>query len=507
MSATAQWEQWEEEPPRSRLSDAELGASLFSTTQGRRLVVAMIGGGALFLGAWLKAPHMLAVGFVPAATLVGIYLYRSHPSLYIGFNWWVWILTCFARRFIEIKSGFVVTSPILLAPYLVSLPTAITLLFHAHKLLRRKLFPFFLVIVALCFAYIVGIVSTGIAAASYGLLVWIVPVLLGFHIAVQSDIYPAIRAVLQRAMVASVLFMGVYGVYQFVRPMPWDVFWMYAAHMTVIGIPEPMKFRVFSTMNSPAPFAVVMMASLIVVLSQRTTFSWLALGAGATSLLLTTVRTSWLAFAIGFLMFAWYVPFRSISRIVVPLVMLGALIIALTAFTPLGDVITTRFASFGTLDDDISLHERMNLYSDIGNRVMNTPLGEGMGGTGPAATMSQGTAMQNFDSGLLDIVFSLGWFGALVYILGLVGLVSFALRIREVRGDYFDLALRAAAIATLSILPSFNSLVGVDGIVFWGFLGLCISRHFWVEQLMEDDENRARLMAMTAAAAEPAGAA
>jgi hypothetical protein len=28
-----------------------------------------------------------------------------------------------------------------------------------------------------------------------------------------------------------------------------------------------------------------------------------------------------------------------------------------------------------------------------------------------------------------------------------------------------------------------------------------------VEQLMEDDENRARLMAMTAAAAEPAGAA
>lgn len=505
MSTTQQW-QWEDEQPRSRLSEAELGATLFSTKQGRRLITALLFGAALFSAAWLKTPHMLAVGFVPMVGIISLYLYRYHPSLYIGFNWWVWILTCFARRFIEIKSGFMQTSPILLAPYISTLPMALTLLFHAPKLLRRHLFPFMLVLAALCYAYIVGIVSTGIAAASYGLLVWITPVLVGFHLAVQSDIYPAVRAVLRRAIVASVLFMGVYGVYQFVRPLPWDLFWMYAAHMTVIGIPQPMQFRVFSTLNSPAPFAVVMMASLIVVLSQRTTVSWLALAAGATSLLLTTVRTAWLAWAIGFLIFAWYVPWRSISRIVVPLVALGTLVVTVTAFTPLGDVISKRFESFGTLHDDVSLHERMNLYADITNRVMNTPLGEGMGGTGPAATMSQGMAMQNFDSGLLDIVFSLGWFGAVVFIVGVVGLVVFALRIREVRGDYFDLALRAAALATLSILPSFNSLVGVDGIVFWGFLGLCISRQFFVDEMREEEEYRERVMAY-AAAAESAGAA
>jgi hypothetical protein len=498
MSAAQQWE-WEEDKPRSRLSEAELGDSLFSTRAGRRLLILMMFGGVLFTAAWVKAPHALAVGFSPMATLVAIYLYRYHPSLYIGYSWWVWCLVCFARRLIEIKSGFIVASPILLAPYLVSLPMAITLLMHAPKLLKRPLIPFLLVLIALIYSYIVGIVSTGIAAASYGLLVWITPILLGFHIAAQSDIYPAVRNVMRKAIVGSVLLMGAYGVFQFVHPLAWDLFWMYAGKMYVIGIPAPMMFRVFSTMNSPAPFAVVMMASLLVVLSQRSTISWLALGAGATSLLLTTVRTSWLAWGIGFLIFSAFVPWRSISRIVVPLVALATIVIGVTAFTPLGDTIMTRFHTFGTLNDDVSLHERMNFFGDISNRVMNTPMGVGMGGTGAASLMSQGTAVLSFDSGVLDILFSLGWFGALVFVIGLLGLVKFALSIREVRGDYFDLGLRAGALATLSILPSFNSLGGVDGIVFWGFLGLCIARQFWVEDMQAEIEYRERLIALSAA--------
>jgi hypothetical protein len=498
---------WADEIPRSRLSEAELGESLWSTRQGRRLLTTGMLGGLMFVAAWVKSPHLLAVGFVPMATFIAIYLYRYHPTLYISFNWWVWILTPFARRFIEIKSGYMVTSPILLAPYIVTLPCLFTLLRHAPKLMRRHLFPFALCLASMCYAYIVGIVSTGIAAASYGLLVWFVPLLLGFHFAMQWDIYPTVRNVMRKTLVITVLVMGVYGVYQFLRPLPWDLFWIYAARMTVLGNPQPMQFRVFSTLNSPAPFAVIMMASLLVVVSQRSKLAWLAMGAGATALLLTTVRTAWLSWALGFLIFAWYVPFRSISRIVFPLASLAVLVGIVTAFTPLGDVILKRFQSFGTLHDDFSLHERANLYAAITDRVLNTPMGEGMGGTGPAATMSQGAAMQNMDSGLLDIVFSLGWFGGLVYVIGLVGLVIFAVSVREVRGDYFDLSLRAAALATLSILPSFNPLVGVDGIVFWGFLGLCIARKFWVENYEEEEENRVRILALEAAAAQQAGAA
>jgi len=498
---------WADELPRSRLSEAEQGETLFSTRQGRNLVTTAVLGGLMFVAAWMKSPHLLAVGFAPMATLIAIYLFRYHPALYISFNWWVWILTPFARRFIEIKSGYLTTSPILLAPYLVTLPCLLTLLVHAPKLMRRQLVPFALCFASLCYAYIVGIVSTGIAAASYGLLVWFVPLLLGFHLAMQWDIYPTVRAIMRKTLVLTVLLMGVYGVYQFVRPLPWDLFWIYAAHMTVLGNPQPMQFRVFSTLNSPAPFAVIMMASLLVVVSQRSKLSWLAMGAGATALLLTTVRTAWLAWAFGFLIFAWYVPFRSISRIVFPLLSLVVVVCVVTAFTPLGDVIMKRFQSFGTLHDDFSLHERANLYAAITDRVLNTPMGEGMGGTGRAATMSQGTALQNMDSGLLDIVFSLGWFGGLVFVVGLVGLVGFAINVREVRGDYFDLSLRAAALATLSILPSFNSLVGVDGIVFWGFLGLCIARRFWVEDFEREEENRVRILALEAAAAQQAGAA
>jgi hypothetical protein len=62
-------------------------------------------------------------------------------------------------------------------------------------------------------------------------------------------------------------------------------------------------------------------------------------------------------------------------------------------------------------------------------------------------------------------------------------------------------------LATLSILPSFNSLGGADGIVFWGFLGLCISRQFWVEEFHEEEEYRYRVMALQHAAAELQGVA
>jgi hypothetical protein len=134
-------------------------------------------------------------------------------------------------------------------------------------------------------------------------------------------------------------------------------------------------------------------------------------------------------------------------------------------------------------------------------------MGLGIGGTGAAATMSQGTAMQDFDSGVLDIFFSLGWFSGLVYVLGFGLLATFALRVREVKGDHFDLSLRAAALATLSILTSFNALIGVNGIVFWGFLGLCIARHYWVEDWKDEEWNRARMEALASAATSMSGAA
>ncbi|MGH7621764.1 MAG: hypothetical protein ACREMU_05445, partial [Gemmatimonadaceae bacterium] len=64
MSTAQQW-QWDDDAPRTRLSEAELGATLFSTRQGRRMLTVIALGAAAFLGAWMKAPHVLAVGFAP----------------------------------------------------------------------------------------------------------------------------------------------------------------------------------------------------------------------------------------------------------------------------------------------------------------------------------------------------------------------------------------------------------------------------------------------------------
>jgi hypothetical protein len=501
------WEAPGQPQPHSRLSEAEMGATLLSSRQGRWLVIALLLVIGAFVACWFAAPKLLTVAVIPVVVIASLYLYRRHSTLYLSYCWWVWMLASFVRRIIEVKTGFVAESPILLLPYLVTLPTALTLLKHVPKLTRRHLVPFALTFSALLYGFVVGLVTNGPAAASFGLLVWMAPVLFGFHLAVQGDIYPAVRTVMKRTIVASVLLMGVYGIYQFLAGPKWDLFWISSTHMVTAGLPYAMQFRVFSTLNSPPPFAVVMMGAMIVVLSQRTKIGWLALSTGATALLLSTVRTAWLSFAIGFLLYAWFVPWRSISRLVIPVVFLTALVSVVISFTPLGDVIVTRFATFTSLHDDTSFRERRDFYASMAERVSRAPAGEGMGGTGVAATMSEGTAIRHFDSGVLDIAFSLGWFGGLAYVFGLVGLTLFALRIREARRDHFDLALRAAALAALSTLLSYNAAVGVSGLVFWGFLGLSIARHYWLIDFTEEQKRRTRHEMFAAAAASMAGAA
>src|SRR4028119_173132 len=61
---------------------------------------------------------VLNIIFPAGSFAVGLFLYLRYPILYVGFTWWVFFLTPFVRRLIDVRIGFAEPRPVLLAPFL-----------------------------------------------------------------------------------------------------------------------------------------------------------------------------------------------------------------------------------------------------------------------------------------------------------------------------------------------------------------------------------------------------
>src|SRR5215204_5597901 len=130
---------------------------------------------------------MVVVGFIqlgkggfllllyPLGTLlVGVLLYLRHPTLYIGFVWWLWFLTPEVRRLIDYQQGWNPQSLVMLTPYLVTGLTLLTLARHLPKLQFYRLFPFTLILLGLLYGYVIGVYRGVWQASTYDLLSWLV---------------------------------------------------------------------------------------------------------------------------------------------------------------------------------------------------------------------------------------------------------------------------------------------------------------------------------------------
>lgn len=408
------------------------------------------------------------------ALLVGVLLYLRHPALYVGFAWWVWFLTPEVRRLVDQQGGWNPESTVMLAPYLVAGLTFFTLIRHSPKLQVSPFLPIGVTLAGIAYGFGMGVLGVGVSAATFDLLAYTVPVLVTFHLMVHWRDYPDYRRVTQHTFAWGLLVMGLYGILQFINPPEWDRVWMLNAPISSIGFPEPYGVRVFSTLNSPASFAVVVMAGMLVLLSGGGLQRWPALAAGLTSFLLSLVRSAWGGLVVGLLFLAAH---RGRSRLRLPaaLAVIVLIVWPLVSYGPIAEVIEGRLQSFNTLQEDTSFGERLDLYATFAPRALSNVLGEGLGSTGVATKLNtEGGRLGEYgdlDSGLLAIPFVLGWPGTFLYAGGLIWLLSYALRGAK-HPDLFAAASRGIAAAVLSQLVFGNSLVGVGGMVFWYFLGL-----------------------------------
>jgi hypothetical protein len=446
-------------------------------------ILALVGFTALCLLAHVGG--ILRLAYPAGCFLVGVLLYFRYPILYVGFTWWVWFLSAFVRRLVDVQSGWVDPSPILLAPFLTTLVTIVTLVRYLPRAYRQGGLPFILALMGVFYGFLVGLVKDSPMAVAVPMLNWLTPVLFGLHLFVNWQDYPRYRQNMQRVFIWGVLVMGIYGVVQYLVAPGWDRFWLSNQETLTFGTPEPLGIRVFSTMQSPQPFAFVMGAGLILLFSCEGVLRFFAAGGGYLSFLLSLARSAWLGWFMSLALFIPSLKPRLQIRLIVTLMVMALLVLPLTTVEPFASVINTRLNSLVNVQNDDSYSARSAGYSQAFGLAVTQVIGKGLGGTIASDDLGGN------DSGVLTLLFLLGWFGTLFY---LSGLVLLTLNLSQKIGpgtDLFVSASRAIALGAFVQIGLNNVMLSVFGMVLWGFLGMILAAqryYYWHQRMLQLEE-------------------
>jgi hypothetical protein len=309
-------------------------------------VFALITLGLLMAGA--GGSKILAIAFPLGSFIVGWFLYFRYPLLYIGFVWWILFLTAFVRRYADFRGGaFVDPSPILLAPYAAIVVCGHTLYFNLPKVREQGSTPFILVFASMLYGYLVGVIKNSPMVSTIKGLEWITPLLFAYHLYVHWERYPEYGRHLRKVFLWGVLIMGCYGIYQYLVAPDWDRLWLVSSKMITSGLPIPQGIRVWSTMNSPAPFGDYMATGLLLLLSSRNVLVAPASAVGFLSFLLCMVRTAWVGWFLGMISLIVTLPRKQKIQILTTILILAAIIIPLSMVEPFATTISKRLDLLG----------------------------------------------------------------------------------------------------------------------------------------------------------------
>ncbi len=406
------------------------------------------------------------------ATVLGLFLYLRHPILYVQYALWVWFLAPLVRRVVDLRFGWVDPNLILLAPLLVSAVAGLTLI-RRNEVGGRFPAAFVLCGTAILYGFIVGTVQHPSVETAYAFLNWLCPLLFGLHVYLSWPEYPQYSVAIRRTFLWAVLIVGVYGVYQFLNPPAWDVYWLenirVGAPGSSFGVPEPLMVRVWSTINAPGPFANMMMVGLLLLFSVRSRLKLPAAAGGYVSLLLSTVRSAWLGWVVGLFWILKDASSRVVARIVLSVVVLVVCLVPVVSEPHLANVIGTRLESFSDLGHDESLGARARMYRVLTGEALSDPFGQGLNNLEAAHGMA-------IDSGLLTLVFSMGWLGSVLFGAGMLSLFLQRGRAFEKQDEFLSVC-KAAMIAILAQVVGGNVFVGITGALLWMLAGIYLAAH------------------------------
>jgi uncharacterized membrane protein YhaH (DUF805 family) len=347
---------------------------------------------------------------------------------------------------------------------------------------------------AFLYAFIIGIVSNWLVPGVYALGLFVLPVLVGAWIVVSpGNLLDAFRRFSDALFLYGTL-AGLYGIFQFVTAPPWDTAWMQSVDAGSFGTPAPYEIRVFSVMNGPGIYAVFTACSLILSLPKiRLSRPWFVLAAFImiVGLLLSLVRSAWLAVAIGVAVFALISPYR--TRAIASLLTVAGIfaIIAAAFFTfvpneSVENLIVNRIGTLADIGEDNSTVGReQTSRAALGSGLAN-PFGHGLGTTGQAAALATTSASElsdipdgAIDNGFVSRFVEMGIPGLVTFLISIFLALMFTYRrLRDYRrrGCLEEAAILAAAFATqlaiFLITASGDVYAGIGSLLFFIAFGL-----------------------------------
>lgn len=441
-------------------------------------IVALLAGG---------QAHLVRYAYPVGALGVAAMLYRLGPAPYLAFCWWLWHISPGVRRYVDYQlGGWEAQNPMSLAPFLVSAIAIVGVLRRLPELKRHYYLPWIGAVLCVVYGIVVGVLRVGVRPAAHATIAWLIPLMFGLYTALEWRRYPEMQAAMRRAFLYGSIVLALYGCYQFINPPMWDRVWMVSSGMYSVGRAFPFEVRVFSLVNAPLPFATILVAGLFIALSSTGVARVMSLSIGAIALMLSLVRSVWLAGALGFLVYLATVPVKAARKFVFA----GALSLAVIAIVPfvLPDdisaptlrILEKRFLTFGDIGQDISYKDRASFLDQISTVVLDEPQGYGLGSTGVSSTLADaGDGIRDFDNGIFAVLYSLGWFGGVGLLACTLGILLSIMPRRETVDDTMAKSARAVAVTSIALTAGSNVFEGVSAAVLWAALGLVVASHQW----------------------------
>ena len=400
--------------------------------------------------------------YLPISVLLALYLSRKFPRVYVAFVLLATAISPLVNRIAASQSVLIPKSPILAAPFLIVAISAFSM-WRARPPGFRAL-AFTLPLLAVFYGIGVGYFTIGLRSVLVPAAGWLCPLFFGLYCYAHEDADYTLASMYLRSISVAGIFIAVYGMIQYWSPFQWDLDWLQLMQdqgmALSMGKPEPYGIRIFSSVSNAAGAAVFLASAFLAISTVQSRWRIPAMAATVTTLILTSVRAAWLALAIA----SFFLFLRASNKVrVQAIVGLAALVLGMVVAgqTPQGDKILERFNTFGSLKTDHSLRDRQLDINEALAMAGNKPFGGGVGYT----TVGRDVRFSSADVGGVSIPIELGWFGTLLYAVGLLIAVA-TTQYPAIRAGGRFMALAMMSLLPLLLLTDENLLETYAGLLF-----------------------------------------
>jgi len=411
---------------------------------------------------------------------------------FFSWRWYVplllatWVLAPEVRRIVDWRTTYHALSPFSILPLLALMPGMFLLWQQWPRLgvpYRRAIFLWG---IALGYAFLVAYLSGALFSAAYATVLFGFPAIVGILMSAGSDekigvVYGRIaNTLLWLAVIA-----GLYGIYQYIAPPAWDVYWAQQANIEGSqGVTESFNFRIFGTLNSTGPFAAFLTMAILFNLPRLSRARWwlvFLMVPCMIALVLTSVRAEWVALVVGTVVYVLLTPQRrpvltSLGAVAAVFTFVGAILLGLSGpsnGTIAMTSIVNRLQTFEALQSDNSAQARQAETSGALQEGFQEPLGQGIGVTGTSAKLSGGET-NSLDNGYAARFIEMGvvGFGLYIIALGIALVATFTAYRRYVRGANLAAANLAALACTVQVVLLVAEIASdqhtsLSGLFFW----------------------------------------